>query len=160
MSLRRSKRKTSSSSSSSSSDQSASSSKKAKTSSSSSASSEASLSLLLPSISTPSSPKAPLGHLLDVDGKVLATFYELSSNVTIADTLSGIQLEVEAQLQLSPLTCTCTTQPHTLRLIQHRPGDDSKEVGSKQVDTLRLELQKRKDDLLAVADPRKGHRDL
>ena len=98
------------------------------------------------SSSNQNSEPTPLAQLFDADGKLLATFQEASSNIILTKTLSGAALELEALLsETQP-----QTQAPTLRLIQHRAGDNSKEVEAKRVATLRHELKMRTDDVLAV----------
>jgi len=88
--------------------------------------------------------------LFDADGKLLATFHEPSTLITLTDvdTLAGTPLALEALL--STQGQTRVQGATTLRLIQHRPGDNAQEVERKRKDNLRHELEKRKDDVLAV----------
>ena len=68
--------------------------------------------------------------------------------LTDVDTLAGTPLALEALL--STQGQTRVQGATTLRLIQHRPGDNAQEVERKRTDNLRHELEKRKDDVLAV----------
>ena len=88
--------------------------------------------------------------MFDADGKLLATFNEPSTLITLTDvdTLAGTPLALEALL--STQGQTRVQGATTLRLIQHRPGDNAQEVERKRKDNLRHELEKRKDDVLAV----------